>query len=183
MRADDDVDMAVLQPFHGPRLRLVVDESREHLDHDREILQPLPEHVEVLLRKHSGRGQQRDLLPAHRRLERGAQGELGLAEPTSPPRYFCTRSRFSTGTNSRSPSAYSSSRYSRWAPSDSIRRIPLNRAIPWSTWTTSSSGAKSSVNSRVMSSARVRAALRPREGRRTRPKSSASVARCKPIAG
>ena len=96
----------------------------------------------------------------------------GVSSP--PPRNFWTRSRFSTGTNSLSPSAYSSSRYSRWmSPSssrESIRRMPWNRATPWSTCTTSSPGWNSSA-----SGASVR---RPRagraRGRRTRPKSSES---------
>ena len=66
----------------------------------------------------------------------------------------------------------------------SISRMPSKRAMPWSTWTTSSPGANSSVNSRVSSSARARVEVPLRgEGRRTRPKSSASVSRWNPIAG
>ncbi len=80
MRADDDVDLAALEPLHRARLRLVVDEPRQHLDHDRKVLEPLAEYVEVLLREHGGWRQQGDLLAAHRRFEGRAQRELGLAE-------------------------------------------------------------------------------------------------------
>ena len=48
---------------------------------DRELAQPLAEDVEVLLGEHCRRREQGDLLSAHRRLERRAQGKLGLAEP------------------------------------------------------------------------------------------------------
>ena len=57
VRADHDVDVATLQAFDGARLRLIVDEARQHLDDDREVLQPLAEHVEVLLREHGRRSQ------------------------------------------------------------------------------------------------------------------------------
>ena len=80
MCADDDVDVACLQTFDRARLCLVVDEARQHLDHDREVLQPLAEHMEVLLGEHRCRGQHRNLLAAHRGFERRAQRELGLAE-------------------------------------------------------------------------------------------------------
>ena len=84
MRADHDVDMPALESLDGARLRLIVDESRQHLDHDGEVLQPLAENVEVLLRQHRRRGEQRDLLPAHRRLEGRAKRQLRLAEPHVP---------------------------------------------------------------------------------------------------
>ena len=80
MRADHDVDVARLQTLHRPRLRLVIHESRQHLDHDREILEPLPEDVEMLLGEHGGRRKERDLLAAHRGLERRPQGQLRLAK-------------------------------------------------------------------------------------------------------
>ena len=69
MRADHDVDVPGLQAFDRPLLRLVIDEARQHLDHNREVLQTLAENVEVLLRQHRGRRQHRDLLAAHRRFE------------------------------------------------------------------------------------------------------------------
>ena len=56
MRADHDVDVPALESLDGARLRVIVDESRQHLDHDGEVLQPLAEHVEVLLRQHRRRG-------------------------------------------------------------------------------------------------------------------------------
>ena len=84
VRADHDVNVTCLQSLDRARLRLVIDESREHLHHDREVLQALAKNVEVLLREHGGGCQQRDLLATHGRLERGAQRELGLAKPDVP---------------------------------------------------------------------------------------------------
>jgi hypothetical protein len=56
MRPDNNVDLPCLQTFDGSRLRLVIDESREHLDCDRELAQALPKDVEMLLGKNSRRG-------------------------------------------------------------------------------------------------------------------------------
>ena len=72
--------MPGLDAFDRSRLGLVVDETRQHLDHDGKVLQPLTKDVEVLLGENSGGSQQRDLLAAHRSLERGAQRELRFAE-------------------------------------------------------------------------------------------------------
>ena len=80
VRSDHDVDVSALEALDSARLRLVVDESREHLDHDREVFQALPENVEVLLGEHGGRCQHRHLLAAHGRLERRPERQLGFAE-------------------------------------------------------------------------------------------------------
>ena len=57
MRADDDVDLPGLETLDRARLRLLVDESRQHLDRDREFVEPLSENVEVLLGQHRCRGE------------------------------------------------------------------------------------------------------------------------------
>ena len=57
----------------------VAAEAREHLDLEREAGEPLAEGVEVLLREHGRRHEHGDLLAVHHGLERGAQGDLGLA--------------------------------------------------------------------------------------------------------
>ena len=81
MGPDDDVDLTGFDAFDGARLGFLIDESREHLDDDWELCQPLAEDMEVLLGEHCRRREQRDLLPTHRRLERRPQGELRLAKP------------------------------------------------------------------------------------------------------
>ena len=54
-------------------------EARQHLDHDREVGEPLLEGEPVLLREDRGRHQDRDLPAILHRLERRADRDLGLA--------------------------------------------------------------------------------------------------------
>ena len=54
-------------------------EARHHLDRERVVAQPLSERAEVLLGEHRGGHQEHHLLAVRRRLERRAQGDLGLA--------------------------------------------------------------------------------------------------------
>src|ERR1700692_4063705 len=78
--ADHDVDLPCLDTFDRAGLRLVVAETRKHLDDDRKLGEPLAKDVKVLLCKHRGRREQRDLLSAHGGLKCRAKRELGLAE-------------------------------------------------------------------------------------------------------
>ncbi len=79
MRADDDVDGAILEAVQGRRLLLRRDEPREQADLDRERRESLTERRVVLRREDRGRDEDRDLLAVLRRLEGGAQRDLGLA--------------------------------------------------------------------------------------------------------
>ena len=81
MGADDDVDLAGLDAFDGASLRLIVHESREHLNHDGKLGKPCAKNVKVLLGEHRRRRKERDLFTAHRGLERRAKRQLGLAKP------------------------------------------------------------------------------------------------------
>src|SRR5580704_728169 len=78
--ADDDVDLASLDAFDRAGLRLVVDETRKHLDDDRKLCEALAKDVKVLLGKHGGRREKSHLLSAHGRLECRSKRQLGLSE-------------------------------------------------------------------------------------------------------
>src|SRR6266849_1004589 len=80
VRADDDVHLSGFDSLDRACLRLLVDEARQHLDRDREVAQPLREHMEMLLGQDRRGREQRHLFAAHRRLERSSQGQLRLAE-------------------------------------------------------------------------------------------------------
>ena len=81
VRADDQVDRAVGQPF-ARRLGLRrADQPRQPPDLDREAFEARDEIVVMLAREQRGRADDRDLLARHRGGERGAQRDLGLAEP------------------------------------------------------------------------------------------------------
>ena len=56
-------------------------EARDHLDPDREVAEALAEGVPVLLREDRRRHEHQHLLAVQRDGERGAQRDLGLAEP------------------------------------------------------------------------------------------------------
>ena len=80
VRADQDVDLAGGEvgqdPLHvgGPA------EARDHLDVDGEVAVALAEGVPVLLREDRRRDEHQRLLAVHGDGERGADGDLGLAE-------------------------------------------------------------------------------------------------------
>jgi hypothetical protein len=78
--ADDDVDPPFAQAPDDVALLGLGAESRKHLHPHREGGQPLREGREVLKGQHSRRNQHGDLLAIVDRLERGAQGDLRLAE-------------------------------------------------------------------------------------------------------
>ncbi len=81
MGADDAVDLAGLDALdHLLRLR-GGEEARQHLDADREAGEPVGERVAVLRGEQRGGSEDGDLLAVLDRLERGADGDLGLAEP------------------------------------------------------------------------------------------------------
>jgi hypothetical protein len=80
VRADDDVHRAGRQRRdHGVGLFFCT-EPREQLHRHGELRHALDERVEMLLRQHGGRHQHGNLFAAHHRLERRADGHLGLAE-------------------------------------------------------------------------------------------------------
>ena len=79
MRPDQHVDRPVGHALHDPLLLLPRDEAAEHGDPQRERGQAALEGVQVLLRQHGRRHEHRDLLAVLHRLERGAEGDLGLA--------------------------------------------------------------------------------------------------------
>ena len=79
--ADDDVDGAVGEAFLG-LLRLGRgDQARKPADVQRKAVKPLDEVRVMLPGEQRGRADQRDLPAGHRHDERGAQRDLGLAEP------------------------------------------------------------------------------------------------------
>src|SRR3954470_7636026 len=77
--ADEDVDTAVVE--RGDRLALLLRaaEAADVLDREGVVLQPLRERAEVLLGEDRRRRQDEHLLAVVRRLERGAERDLGLA--------------------------------------------------------------------------------------------------------
>ena len=77
--ADHQVHAAVGQARHGRRLRRRRDEARQEPDLEREGGEPLREGRVVLGREDRRGHQHGDLLAVLDRLERGAQGDLGLA--------------------------------------------------------------------------------------------------------
>ena len=81
MRPDQDVDPALLEVAHRCRNRLRRPEPRRHLDPQRVVAEALRERAEVLLGEDRRGDQEHHLLAIGRRLERGAEGDLGLAVP------------------------------------------------------------------------------------------------------
>jgi len=79
VRADDDIDLPVCQLVEDPSLLGGAPEARQHLDLDREGMQPPRKGIEMLLGEDGSRDQHGDLLAVHDRFEGGAQGDLGLA--------------------------------------------------------------------------------------------------------
>ena len=93
VRADDDVDGAVLQPLDDLLLLLRRAEAREQLDLGRERREALGKRRPVLLGQHRRRHQHRDLHAVGHRLERRTQRDFRLAvadvaghEPVHRPR-------------------------------------------------------------------------------------------------
>ena len=80
VRADEDVDLAGAEVGEDPLRVLRRDEARDHLDADREVAVALAERVEVLLGEDRRRREEQRLLAVHRDGERGAHGDLRLAE-------------------------------------------------------------------------------------------------------
>ena len=78
--ADDDVDLAVGETLLDFGRLLRGDEARQLRHADRQALEAGREQAEMLAHQQRGRRQQRHLLAGHRGHERGAQGDLGLAE-------------------------------------------------------------------------------------------------------
>src|SRR5690606_38293198 len=81
VRADDDVDLAILHVLDRLLLLLLRSQARHHLDIDREGGHPLLEGLEMLQRQDGGRYEDGDLFPGIRGLECGPNRDLGLAEP------------------------------------------------------------------------------------------------------
>ncbi len=81
VRADHHVDGAVGDAGEHVARLLVGLEARQRLDLHGEAGEALGERLEVLLDEEGGRDEHRDLLAVLDRLERGAHGDLGLAEP------------------------------------------------------------------------------------------------------
>ena len=79
VRADHDVDAALLDALDDLVLLLGAQEPRQHLDPHRIVREPLPERLPVLAREQRGRHEHRDLRAVEHRLGRGAQRDLGLA--------------------------------------------------------------------------------------------------------
>src|SRR4051794_6979612 len=79
VRADEDVDAAVVE--RGDRLALLLRaaEAADVLDRERVVLEPLCERAEVLLGEDRRRREDEHLLAVVRRLERSAERDLGLA--------------------------------------------------------------------------------------------------------
>src|SRR4051794_11452204 len=79
VRADEDVDAAVVE--RGDRLALLLRtaEAADVLDREGVVLQALRERAEVLLGEDRRRREDEDLLAVVRGLERGAERDLGLA--------------------------------------------------------------------------------------------------------
>ena len=79
MRPDHEIDRAVLEPVERRLLLRRGDEPRQQPDLDRERGEPLAERLVVLGGEDGRRDEDRDLLAVLDRLERGPQGDLGLA--------------------------------------------------------------------------------------------------------
>ena len=79
MRADEDVDFALGQPFHGLLLLAGRFESADGIDHERIIDHPLPERAVMLLGQHGRRHQHGDLLAKLDGFEGGAHRHFRLA--------------------------------------------------------------------------------------------------------
>gem|GEM_PF-2882498 len=77
--ADEDVDLTGFAPLDRVGHLRAGAEARQHFHFHRERHQAFLEAFEVLLREDGGRHQHGDLLAVHHRLERGADGDLGLA--------------------------------------------------------------------------------------------------------
>ena len=78
--ADDDVHRAAGQILDHTLLCAAGAEAGKQFDADRVIGHALAEDVEMLLRQHGRRHQHGHLFAVHHRLERGTNGDLGLAE-------------------------------------------------------------------------------------------------------
>ena len=76
----EDVDLALLELLQDPRLVGARPEARHHLDAHREVAVALAERVPVLLGEDRGRAEDEGLPAVQRDGERGAHGDLGLAE-------------------------------------------------------------------------------------------------------
>ncbi len=79
VRADQDVDLASLERRGGLARLLRRAKARHHVDRERVVAQALVEGAEVLLGEHGRGHQEHHLLAVLGRLERGPQGDLGLA--------------------------------------------------------------------------------------------------------
>ena len=80
VRADDDVDLPVLQPFTDLRQLFRRDEPRSLRDLHREAAKALGESLEMLARQQRRGHDHRDLFSFHDRKEGGAKRHFGLAE-------------------------------------------------------------------------------------------------------
>ncbi len=78
--ADHKINLPVFQPFARLGRFLGRDEAGEAPDVERETCKPLGKVLIVLPGEQGGGGDDRHLLPRHRRDKRRAQGHLGLAE-------------------------------------------------------------------------------------------------------
>ena len=80
MRADQNIDVAFGRIEKRLGLLAAGAEAADHVDADGEGGHALGEGVVVLLRQNGGRDEHGHLHAVHHRLERGAHGDLGLAE-------------------------------------------------------------------------------------------------------
>ena len=80
MRPDEDVDLALREVGEHLLHLLGAPEARDHLDADREVAVALAEGVPVLLREDRRRREHQRLPAVDGDRERGADGDLGLAE-------------------------------------------------------------------------------------------------------
>jgi hypothetical protein len=80
MGPDEHLDLPLLELAQDPRLVGLRAEARHHLDPDGEVAIALSEGVPVLLGEDRRRTEDERLLPVQRGCERGAHGNLGLAE-------------------------------------------------------------------------------------------------------
>ncbi len=80
MGADQNVDLVLLDRLGDLAHLLGGAEARHHVDPHRERLQAPAEGLEVLVGEDGGRREHRHLIARVDRLERGAHGDLGLAE-------------------------------------------------------------------------------------------------------
>ena len=84
MRADDDVDGAVLHAAHDLGLFLRRQEPRQHLDPYRIVREPLAEGLAVLACEQRGRYEDRDLFAVMTALSAARSATSVLPNPTSP---------------------------------------------------------------------------------------------------